>query len=43
MLDQPPSLWRKKKELPFEEQKKRVTAMKELWEPFDWTKRIKRE
>ncbi|CAI5446345.1 unnamed protein product [Caenorhabditis angaria] len=41
MLDLPPKKWRKRETDELAKQKSRANKMKELWEPFDWTKRIR--
>ncbi|GMS89578.1 hypothetical protein PENTCL1PPCAC_11753, partial [Pristionchus entomophagus] len=43
MMDLAPNRWRKRKELTFEEMKKRTNEVKSKWDDFDWTKRIKRD
>ena len=42
MLDLPPNKWRKKDKQEFTEQKKKCDKVKEIWEPFDWTKKIRK-
>ncbi|EGT60155.1 hypothetical protein CAEBREN_19879, partial [Caenorhabditis brenneri] len=41
MLDLPPKKWRKRETDEMAKQKARAEKFKQLWEPFDWTKRLK--
>uniref|UniRef100_A0A1I7TLX3 Protein kinase domain-containing protein n=1 Tax=Caenorhabditis tropicalis TaxID=1561998 RepID=A0A1I7TLX3_9PELO len=41
MLDLPPKKWRKRETDEMTKQKTRAEKFKQLWEPFDWTKRLK--
>ncbi|CAD6187846.1 unnamed protein product [Caenorhabditis auriculariae] len=43
MLDLPPKKWRKREAVEMSVQKARAEAFKQLWEPFDWTKRLDRQ
>ncbi|CAO4371995.1 unnamed protein product [Caenorhabditis nigoni] len=41
MLDLPPKKWRKRETDEMSKQKSRAEKFKQLWEPFDWTKRLR--
>ena len=43
LLDVDPILWLKPPPASHESQKKRVDILKALWEPYDWTKKLKEE
>jgi len=41
MLDLEPRLWRKPHKEDFEEQRRKVLHVAELWKQYDWTKRLR--
>lgn len=43
MLDLPPKKWRKRETDEMSKQKSRAENFKKLWEPVDWTKRLKND
>lgn len=43
MMDLPANKWRKRQTQSFSEVKAKCDAMKAAWQPYDWTKKIKRD
>lgn len=41
MLDLEPRLWRKPHKEHFEEQRRKVLQVAELWKPYDWTRQLR--
>lgn len=41
MMDLEPRLWRKPPKESFEQHKQKVLAFSEMWNPYDWTKKLK--
>ena len=43
MIDADPTSWRKPRKENFDDQRRKVMQFADMWRPYDWTKKIKRD